>query len=545
MATEYVDAEVDPEELNTYFPDSTTTSMPLVFINSFKATIPNEPKIISSLGIIDGPNGDNRPPTGIIREDMFDFFSGIGIEVQGASTLAFEKEGFSIEFQNLTLLQSTLNSTNNLFSSFILNKRLLDANQATVDLDVALPLLGMPEEEDWIAKGPFIDRTYIRNALSFDLSSKMGAPYAPKTRFAELYITDQRDNSTPEMYHYHGLYVFTEKIKRDKNRIDINKLKDTEDPLDGGYIIAVDNPKGVKGEGWNSNITSLTSELGNAYPLYTEYLYEHPKNDDITDAQKKHIQDFMYSFEQAVFTHGDYGTYIDLDSFADYFLLTELSKNPDGYRHSTFFFKDKGADAKLKAGPVWDFNEAYGNTAKCDAIKTDGWQFLCGYNYPSDDSLPVPGWWAELAKDDTFARKLDERWTYHRQTGRVFDTNRIRSDALARASALKDSGAVIRDQMRWKTAAVNIPPGLQSSNLLQEFTPNAIHTYYDKEVDKMLEYLEARVHWMDTNLPSASNSFAIEGVPPQTDAAMSTTEAAGGLTMFFALVTVLLSNKFF
>ena len=56
------------------------------------------------------------------------------------------------------------------------------------------------------------------------------------------------------------------------------------------------------------------------------------------------------------------GAEIDLPSFVDYFLFTELTKNPDGYRHSTYFFKDKPGSKdgdKLTMGPVWDYNIAF------------------------------------------------------------------------------------------------------------------------------------------------------------------------------------------
>ena len=45
------------------------------------------------------------------------------------------------------------------------------------------------------------------------------------------------------------LYVFMEKIKRDKNRVDISKLED--DSIEGGYIIKIDKPTG-DGESCNT-----------------------------------------------------------------------------------------------------------------------------------------------------------------------------------------------------------------------------------------------------------------------------------------------------
>ena len=57
--------------------------------------------------------------------------------------------------------------------------------------------------------------------------------YASRTRYVELFINDK----------YQGLYILMEKLKRDKNRIDISKLENSEideELISGGYIIKID-----------------------------------------------------------------------------------------------------------------------------------------------------------------------------------------------------------------------------------------------------------------------------------------------------------------
>ena len=53
-----------------------------------------------------------------------------------------------------------------------------------------------------------------------------------------------------------------------------------------------------------------------------------------------------------------YAKYIDVDSFIDYFLGTEITKNPDAYRGSTYMHKD--CNGLVAMGPMWDYNEAFG-----------------------------------------------------------------------------------------------------------------------------------------------------------------------------------------
>ncbi len=95
-----------------------------------------------------------------------------------------------------------------------------------------VPILGMPEENDWILTANYNDKAFLRNFLAFELFRKMGH-YAPRTVYCEVVLNDA----------YQGIYLLGEKIKRDKNRVDIAKLNPDEnsgDDLTGGYIFVND-----------------------------------------------------------------------------------------------------------------------------------------------------------------------------------------------------------------------------------------------------------------------------------------------------------------
>ena len=78
-------------------------------------------------------------------------------------------------------------------------------------------LLGLPTENDFVLYGPYPDKSLLRNYLMYYLGNDIGQ-YAPRTRMCELYM----DND------YRGFYLLVEKIKRDKNRVDIKKLESTD-----------------------------------------------------------------------------------------------------------------------------------------------------------------------------------------------------------------------------------------------------------------------------------------------------------------------------
>lgn len=109
-----------------------------------------------------------------------------------------------------------------------------------------------------------------------------------------------------------------------------------------------------------------------------------------------------------------YARYINTSSFIDYLIHTELSLNPDGYKRSAYFYKTKqnedGTGGKLHAGPVWDYNLAYGNCNFCNADNIYAWAFE-GCN-----TSPTPQIWKKLFLESKFQKKLKARYAELRKT---------------------------------------------------------------------------------------------------------------------------------
>ena len=177
------------------FAQNFESTLPIVFINTNGNEILDEDRITCDMGIINNKKLNKLT-------DIFNEYNGkISIELRGSSSQQFfPKKSYSLETQ-------TTNGSNNNVS-----------------------LLGMPEENDWILYGPYSDKTLIRNNLTYYLSSQMGH-YAPRSEYCELFINNE----------YKGTYLLIEKIKRDKNRVNIKEF-DSED-LSGGYIIKIDKSK--------------------------------------------------------------------------------------------------------------------------------------------------------------------------------------------------------------------------------------------------------------------------------------------------------------
>ena len=440
----------------------TSSNLPIVVINTRGQTIIDEAKITADMGIIDNGPGQRNNLT-----DPFNNYDGlIGIEIRGSSSQSFPKKQYAVE----TRLD---NGENNNVS-----------------------LLGLPAENDWILYAPYSDKSLMRNVIAYTLSLQIGR-YASRNRFCEVVINGD----------YKGIYVLMEKIKRDKNRVNIKKMSDQDTAypqVSGGYIVKIDKRDGENVGGWYSPFPPYASASQRIF-----YQYHYPKPDEIIPEQIQYIQDFIHRFELAMLSTEfadplrGYPAFINLSSFVDHFILNEIGKNVDGYRLSAFMYKDRDdRGTHMYMGPIWDFNLAFGNADYYQGQYPQGWQAdFRGYG----DSFQIPFWWLKLRSDWSFSGQLLSRWTELRQT--------ILSDAhflqmIDSLRVLLDE-AKDRDFVRWPRLGTYVWPN-----------PYVFDTY-DEEVAYLKSWILDRNEWMDAILfdqiaPSGVTGLSLAGVTSST-----------------------------
>lgn len=414
------------------------SNLPILKITT-NSPILNEPKVAGQLEIFYIPNQNNA-----ITDKPAAKYT-IGIEYRGSTSNDLsEKKPFG--FETRTEKGENLN----------------------------VSLLGLPAENDWILISPYSDKSLVRDHMSYTLARAMNR-YASRTRFAEVVVNGQ----------YHGVCILAEKIKQGKNRVDIAKLKETDtsgDDLTGGYILKIDKFTGSPSRSWNSAYFA-----GNKpHTIQIEY----PKIDVIKEAQFNYIRKTVNDFEAALQSpdfrdlEKGYSKFIDIDSFVDYFLLNELTRNVDGYRLSTYFYKDKDSkNKKIIMGPAWDYNLAFGNANYCDGAKITGWAHRFNDVCPTDGAGGVPFWWNRLLQDQNFQVRLKSRWAELRK-GNLSNT-KINYQIDSSVTLLKD--AQVRNFQRWQIMGKWIWPNVH-------FTGN-----YDDEIKWMKQWVADRLNWMDNS----------------------------------------------
>lgn len=418
----------------------TDSNLPIVVITQPSGqTINDVSRIVCDMGVIDNGAGNRN----YIINPYNNYNGKIAIEIRGSTSQQYPKKNYGFETQD------GFGANNN------------------------VPLLGLPLENDWILYGPYPDKTLLRDVLTFDLSQKMGH-YASNWRYCELVIDGQ----------YLGVYILLERIKRDSERVNIAKLNPDDlvgDQLTGGYIVKVDKLTGEVGYSWPSN-----------YNTEVNMQFHDPEFDQLDPIQANYMENFIGEFENAIWgpQYADpiigYPNFIETTSFYDFFILQELGRTVDGYRSSSFMYKDKSVGAwngKLVAGPMWDFNLSYGNADYCDANLTTGWQY--NFDEVCDFTSAIPFWWEKLLQSSSYRNGLKCRWEELRQGPLHTDSINYFIDSMA--NYLQESR--IRNFQKWPIIGVYVN--------WNSFVGNT----YDEDLAFLKNYIQQRSLWIDNNLP--------------------------------------------
>ena len=421
---------------NAYSQAFVSSNLPIVLLTTNGQVINDYVKINANMGIIwNGPGKRNA-----LVDPENNFNGNISIEIRGSSSQMFPKKSYGFETKS----------------------------SDWVNLDVSL--IDLPEENDWILYAPYTDKTMIRDVLTYTLDASLGH-YTPRCRYVELFVNDE----------YQGVYVLMEKIKRNKNRVDIAKLLPTDisgENLTGGYIIKIDKTTGGSGEGWHSDYINNTNK--------TYYQYHYPQSDEITTEQKKYIQSYVRNMEQSLYTErfsgqGSYHEYLNDSSFIDFMIINELSKNIDGYRLSSFLYK--GKNKLMNCGPIWDFNLTYGNADYLNAWLPTGFQYQATME---GDNWQNPFWWNRLMRDPAYVQKLKRRWSWIRKN--QFSDQRIKFVTDSLVSLLSE--AQVRNYQKWT--------GVIGSYVWPNYF---IGSSYAAEVTWMKDWLTKRLAFLDKSWP--------------------------------------------
>jgi hypothetical protein len=298
--------------------------------------------------------------------------------IRGSSSAGFNKKPYSIEFT--------------------------DESGGGTDVTI----LGMKGEDFALVSCYDFDRTFMRNAWIYEVARQAGY-WAPRTRLVEVFFNQNNNNLSYESAtaaDYRGVYVLTEVVRRDGDRVDITKIESSDSTLpevSGGYILKVDR-KDPDEFSW---FTSRRLPTGNE-----GMVIHRPKLADLTTAQTDYLKAYVQRFEDSLFNEQaagfptrNYQKYIEPRSWVDHHLFNMYPKNVDGLRLSAYFHKDRGRP--IEGGSLWDFDRSADNNQSGDNRDADTTQ----WNGTGDATRYFElDWWGRLFQDIEFRQLYVDRW---------------------------------------------------------------------------------------------------------------------------------------
>lgn len=419
--------------------------LPLVIIETGGQTIPGVPtgerdrfgeetytlaedgrEIIDvTVAVIDNQDRNNHP------SDEPDFVTQSQFRVRGHASRHFEKAPYLLNFRN--------------------------EDGTARDIEV----MGMSAHNNWVLNGPYLDKSLVRNYLWYNMAGDL-MDYAPNVRYCELIIDGE----------YRGLYLMVETITNgEEGRLNLREtVKDTELT---GYLVRLDRPTEEEA-GAVRDIHTYTERM---FYLGEDASVRYPGEAMLTPELAEEIERDLSAFEKALYSYDydteDYGywNWIDVESFVDYFLINELSRNADAGRYSTYLYKE--VDGKLKLC-VWDFNNA------CDNFPDDEMT-------PSGFALSERVWFFMLFKNQAFVEQVIDRYWELRET--VFSPEYI-SEYID--EVLEYLGpAVQRNNERWAESITEWEP------LIPEERNDHSQT---EAVERLKHWLYERIEWLDKHI---------------------------------------------
>lgn len=302
-----------------------------------------------------------------------------------------------------------------------------------IKFDAAIGVLSMPESRRWILLAEYADKTMLRNKIAFEIGKLSDLSWTPSSEFVEVFLNSD----------YQGTYNFVEKIELFPNRID---------PERSAYLLEVDQ----------------IERLDETDPyFFSNFFLFHLKEPEVSkdSAELAEIQNIILDFEDALLYRRfsnqpeGYKSLINLNSFVDWFLINEITKNIDAGQFYSSVYLTVNVEGKIVLGPIWDFDLSMTGDH-------EGWWMT---------STP---WFELLLLDPAFVSLVKERF-HHFYANKEKFINKV--DEFGKFLELSSK----QNDMKWRTIGAYVFPN-----------PVYFETY-EEEVDFLKNWINDRMDWLE------------------------------------------------
>lgn len=219
----------------------------------------------------------------------------------------------------------------------------------SIKLESKASLLDIPRTKKYAIVPSYSDQSMMRNFITYKAGLMLdGIEYTPKCEFVEVYLNGS----------YNGIYILVERVDIESTKVDIQEA--TAEDLTGGYLIEKDV----------ANKIDFGSDLWFDCPYWANqdqdyFVLKTPESDDPTLAQqmRNYLANHMQQLHNSIMNlSGDsYMRYVDVDSWIDFIIMQEITKNIDGNLKTSCYMYKQSGDDHIYMTALWDFDLAYGN----------------------------------------------------------------------------------------------------------------------------------------------------------------------------------------
>ncbi|MBQ0090814.1 MAG: CotH kinase family protein [Prevotellaceae bacterium] len=244
----------------------------------------------------------------------------------------------------------------------------------------------------WTMLSNTSDKSLIRNGLASLLGEYLGLPFCPGAKYIDLYLNNK----------FLGNYQISDQVEVAKNRVDIIQqpeeiITDPEANITGGYLLEMveyteDGDKSFR-----------TAKKGINIRIH------YPEGKYTSNNQLFYIKSFVDSIEYALFGENfqdpdkGYRNLVDSTTLINYYLVNEISANPDGL-WASYLYKEAN-DSHLYFGPIWDFDIAFNN---CNRKGDVSHRLMTDYGYGWDYMIGT--WFNRMWQDKWFSNAVNQRF---------------------------------------------------------------------------------------------------------------------------------------
>lgn len=202
-----------------------------------------------------------------------------------------------------------------------------DKHSYRLELDDPFPMGDLPIEDDWILNATYIDKTFIRHKLNYDLFRAMNPEnVAAKSTFIELYKNQD----------YKGLYLLQQKITAKLVGLD---KQDSLAALFKDPPIFYQEP---------FTVADSLNPFEQKFPKLTKRNLTY---------RMELLADFLNNSSDSTFL-ADVWKYFDKDNILDWHLLLLFSNNEDGLVKNFYLYQRRTNEPYRIA--IWDYDHTFG-----------------------------------------------------------------------------------------------------------------------------------------------------------------------------------------